>query len=74
MPTEKSEMYITEIKTSKGNIVRIRDPLKRGTPEWDARQEKWEKATADFVRAVERRHPGYWKRFTTKQGEGEENG
>lgn len=43
-------MRITELTTAKGNIVRIHDPLTPNTPEWEARQKRWEKATADFAR------------------------
>lgn len=42
-------MNITTIVTEKGHIVRIHDPLTRGTPEWEARQKRWEKAAIRFA-------------------------
>lgn len=43
-------MIITEITTPNGALVRIHDPLEKGTPEWHARQKRWEKAVQDFAR------------------------
>lgn len=47
-------MNTTTIITKSGHIVRIHDPLTRGTPEWDARQKRWEKATAEFAKKAMR--------------------
>ena len=43
-------MVITEITTPRGALVRIHDPLEKGTPEWHARQKRWEKAVQEFAR------------------------
>ena len=40
----------------------------------EERKALWEKATEWYVRAIERRHPGYWKRFATKKRGGDKNG
>ena len=47
-------MNTTTIITKSGHIVRIHDPLTRGTPEWDARQQRWGRATAEFVKKAMR--------------------
>lgn len=49
-------MRVTEIVTPKGHIVRIHDPLEPGTPEWDARQKRWEQAFAEFAKKT----PSLW--------------
>lgn len=43
-------MNTTTIITKSGHVVRIHDPLTPNTPEWEARQKRWEKATAEFMR------------------------
>lgn len=43
-------MNTTTITTKGGHIVRIHDPLTPNTPEWEARQKRWEKAAAEFAR------------------------
>ena len=43
-------MNTTTIITDKGHIIHIHDPLTRGTPEWEKRQKRWEKAFAEFAR------------------------
>ena len=43
-------MRTTEFISPRGNILVIHDPLEPGTPEWDARQKRWERAVAEFGR------------------------
>lgn len=43
-------MRETEYISPRGNRIIIRDPLEPGTPEWDEREKRWRRATAEYMR------------------------
>ncbi|MBR2895201.1 MAG: hypothetical protein IKC03_06035 [Oscillospiraceae bacterium] len=50
-------MRTAEYIMPKGHIVRVHDHLDPGTPEYAARQKRWEKAVAEFAKSV----PSLWQ-------------
>lgn len=47
-------MGITVLTTDRGHTVRIHDPIKPNSPEWEARQKRWELSCVRFWQAKER--------------------